>query len=165
MTATYEKIATNTLGSAAANVEFTSITGSYTDLILVINGGFSANGAMVVRVNSDTGSNFSTTLINGDGSSAISFRSSNTAGKIYMNYNAITGNSFSGVWLINFQNYANTTTYKTILGRYNGASNEVGASVGLWRSTSAINTIRVFENGGANLLSGSTFTIYGIKSE
>ena len=33
--ATYEPIATNTLGSAAASVTFSGISGSYTDLILI----------------------------------------------------------------------------------------------------------------------------------
>ena len=33
--ATYEPIATTTLGSAASTITFSSISGSYTDLILV----------------------------------------------------------------------------------------------------------------------------------
>jgi hypothetical protein len=37
MTSTYEKIATNTLGSAASSVTFTSISGAYTDLVLISN--------------------------------------------------------------------------------------------------------------------------------
>jgi hypothetical protein len=35
MAITYEPIATTTLGSAAADVTFTSISGTYTDLVLV----------------------------------------------------------------------------------------------------------------------------------
>ena len=35
MTATYEKIATTTLGSSQASVTFSSISGSYTDLVLI----------------------------------------------------------------------------------------------------------------------------------
>ena len=35
MPATYEPIASTTLGSDAANVEFTSLSGTYTDLIVV----------------------------------------------------------------------------------------------------------------------------------
>jgi hypothetical protein len=38
MAITYEPIATTTLGSAAASVTFSSISGSYTDLVLVVTG-------------------------------------------------------------------------------------------------------------------------------
>ena len=163
MPSTYEPIATTTLGSAASNITFSSISSSYTDLVLIVNGGFSSLDALAVQVNSDTGSNYSTTILNGDGSSAISWRST-SASRIYMNYSGLTANSFSGAWVINFQNYSNTTTNKTVLGRYSGASNEVGASVGLWRSTSAINSIKIFANSGNNLLTSSTATLYGVKS-
>ena len=36
MAITYEPIATTTLGSAAASVTFSSISGSYTDLVLIV---------------------------------------------------------------------------------------------------------------------------------
>ena len=42
MAITYEPIATNTLGSAAASVTFSSISGTYTDLVVVVSG----NGAV-----------------------------------------------------------------------------------------------------------------------
>lgn len=160
---TYIPIATTTLGSATSNITFSSISSAYTDLILIVNGGFSSNDALAMQVNSDTNANYSTTVLNGDGSSAISWRQSNGT-KIYMNYNGITGSSYSGLWNINLQNYSNTTTYKTIMGRYIGASNETGASVGLWRTTSAISTIKIYGNSGTNLLSGTTATLYGVKS-
>jgi hypothetical protein len=38
MAITYEPIATTTLGTAAASVTFSSISGAYTDLVLVCNG-------------------------------------------------------------------------------------------------------------------------------
>ena len=38
MASTYEKIATTTLGSATASYTFSSISGTYTDLILILVG-------------------------------------------------------------------------------------------------------------------------------
>jgi hypothetical protein len=62
-------------------------------------------------------------------------------------------------------NYANTTTYKTVLQRGNNLNGLVRADVGLWRKTpEAINSIYVYVYGGANLDAGMTLTLYGIKS-
>ena len=55
MTATYEKIATTTLGSAQATVTFSSISGAYTDLVAICNfGGASAAEDFTIRFNGDT---------------------------------------------------------------------------------------------------------------
>jgi hypothetical protein len=38
MSSTYEKIATTTLGTAATQINFTSIGSTYTDLIIILQG-------------------------------------------------------------------------------------------------------------------------------
>ena len=182
MTATYEKIATTTLGSASATVTFSSISGSYTDLVLVINGGITDAGFVFgIRLNSDTGSNYSSTAMYGNSSSAFSDRKSNfTLGQITTD---MQGGHIFNTHIINFQNYSNTTTNKTWVGRSSanysatgsGATTvpHVGSVVGLWRNTSAITSISISESGlggsgsfaYGNTLSGSTFTLYGIKAE
>jgi peptide methionine sulfoxide reductase MsrA len=157
MPSTYEPIATTTLGSTATSVTFSSITGSYTDLVLIFGGKGSTGGNVTFQFNSDTGSNYSSTIIYGDGSSAGSVRGSNQSSmNIGSTGTDITTNTFS------LMNYSNATTYKTVLGRYSRAD-EVGAKVGLWRSTSAITNLVVAVSGG-NFSIGSTFTLYGIKA-
>ena len=165
MTATYEKIATTTLGSAAASYTFTSISGSYTDLVLIANWGTSVNGdGTLMRFNSDTGTNYSDTELYGTGSSSASQRRSNGA---YIDITRAIGGDGSTIYtnsIINIQNYSNTTTYKTALIRANLATGTyagVAALAGLWRSTSAITSVTILAASG-NLLSGSTFTLYGI---
>ena len=75
MATTYDKIATTTLSSAAASIDFTSIAGTYTDLRLVIVGKYtSAGGNTRIVFNSDTSSLYSSTRIAGDGTSASSDR-------------------------------------------------------------------------------------------
>ena len=64
---------------------------------------------------------------------------------------------------IQIMNYSNTTTYKTALSRSNNANTGTDAIVGLWRSTAAINSIVVLISGN-QFATGSTFTLYGIKS-
>jgi hypothetical protein len=161
MPSTYEKIDTTTLVSAVASVTLSTIPATYTDLVLVINGGFSAGDQLNLQFNSDTTSNYSWTYLRGDGSSATSSRGSSQT-------EIILGNLTTGIDSINItqiQNYANTTTFKTVLNRSNFASGRVQATVGLWRkSPEAITAIKVFKNGAGTFNVGSTFTLYGIKA-
>jgi len=161
---TYTPIASQTLGSAAASVTFSSIPQGYTDLILVCNiAQSSGNNSLRYRFNGDTGSNYSDTYLYGNGTSALSGRdTSQTSGTIY-----VTGSTtIEANYIVQFMNYSNATTYKTVLGRSNRASSEVAADVGLWRSTSAINSISLAMGGSFptnNFASGSTFSLYGIQ--
>ena len=164
MTATYEKIATTTLGSTAATVTLSSISGSYTDLILITNSATGSNDIdMYLQVNSDTGSNYSWTRIQGSGTVAGSARGSNSS-LGYRVGNMSGSNVGQNNTIIQFQNYSNTTTYKTILSRSNNAAFLVEAFVGLWRSTSAITSMDI-KAGSGSFSVGSTFTLYGIKAE
>ena len=163
MTATYDCIATTTLGSAAASVTFSSISGSYTDLVLVVNAAASTLANIGVRFNSDSGSNYSSTVVGGDGASANSFRTSNaTYGQF--NYYSYLETTIVTNHIAHIMNYSNSTTYKTYLARGNNAGNGVDARVGLWRNTAAITTIEIVLNTGT-LSSGSTFSLFGIKAE
>ncbi len=169
---TYESIATQTLGSAAASVTFSSIPATYTDLILVVSGlsDNSANiyEAMYMQVNSDTGSNYSNTSLYGDGSSATSGRATSaTSVEITRLNSTFSSNTAPGTEIVHLQNYSNATTYKTFLGRTSNIPNgnlNVGAVVGLWRSTAAITSIKVGPVVGTNFVAGSTFSLYGIKA-
>jgi len=59
MPTTYEPIATTTLGSATASITFSTISGAYTDLVLVASiTGVSVATDPWIRINSDTGANF-----------------------------------------------------------------------------------------------------------
>lgn len=161
--ATYTTLATTTLGSAQSSVTFSSISGSYTDLIVIANVGCSsASQRAGWRVNSDTGSNYSRTILVGTGSAASSDRESN-ATAAYGIFDATNGvpTSLNGNFITQFQNYSNTTTNKTAITRYNDAGGGTGASVQLWRSTSAITSITFLLSGG-NWIAGSTFSLYGI---
>jgi hypothetical protein len=164
MTSTYEKIATTTLGSASATVTFTSITGTYTDLVLITNSATGSNDIdMYIQVNSDTASNYSWTRLLGTGSSALSSRgSSSNLG--YRVGNMSGSNVGENNVIVQFQNYSNTTTFKTVLTRGNNPANLVDAFVGLWRSTSAITSMDIKTQSGT-FSTGSTFTLYGIKAE
>lgn len=166
--ATYSAIATTTLGSATQYVEFLSIPQTYTDLILVHNAKDSGIGVVNTSAQCgngsyDTGSNYSWTWLGGSGSTAASGRGSSQTSFL----TGAIGTGGNSVITLHFMNYSNTTTYKTMLARGSGADFSSGQSVSawanLWRSTSAINRIRVFP-GGQTWATGSTFTLYGLRA-
>jgi hypothetical protein len=161
MTATYDAIATTTLTSTQDVVTFTSLPSNFTDIFYVVR---NASGGvnLRIRVNSDTGSNYSATQLYGDGSSAASLRNTNTTYAL----GGTIGNN--GVATGSFMNYANTTTNKTIISRGgSGGATYLDMAVSLWRSTAAINSISFSQefNGVTLFAAGSTFTLYGIKTE
>ena len=154
---TYTPIATQTLGSTATSVTFSSISGAYTDLVLIFYGKGSTGGNFTFQFNSDTGSNYSATILYADGSTAGSVQVSSQSS---MNIGGVGTNFTTNIFHI--MNYSNSTTYKTVLGRFS-RPDEVGAKVGLWRSTSNITSIVAGVSGG-NFAIGSTFTLYGIAA-
>jgi hypothetical protein len=154
---TYTPIYSTTLSATTASVTFSNIPTTYTDLVLVVQGTWAGTGyeALSLTFNGDTSSNYSRTLLNGTGTSALSSRESTS------NWGAL-GNDQSNS-ILHIMNYSNTTTYKTIISRGNSASNQVRATVGLWRSTSPITSITT-QMASNSYASGTTFTIYGIKA-
>ena len=162
-TVTYTPIATNTLSSAAASVTFSSISGTYKDLVCVYTANTASPVDMSVRMNGDTGSNYSYTWLSGTGTTTESSRGSNYTRLLLDNYGyPPSAASTYNVAIIQFMNYSNTTTYKTTLMRSNNAAAGVDAGVGLWRSTSAITSLVFNFSTGANIASGSVFSLYGI---
>jgi hypothetical protein len=162
---TYTPIATQTLGSAVSSVTFSSIPSTYTDLILIANTGFVNTGSdnqFEARVNGDSGSNYSVTGLFGDGSSVYSYRQSNNT---WIEMNRINY-SLTNTIIMQLNNYSNTSTYKTIITRTNGTATQISATVNLWRSTSAINSISLsnYYAGSNTFFAGSTFTLYGIAA-
>jgi hypothetical protein len=171
MPATYEPISTQTLGSDQATVTFSSIPQTYTDLVLVSNLKHSFAGSLGVRAdfvqfNSDTATNYSATQLYGNGTSAVSTRTTSATG-ITTTASMASATSFMPCILQIF-NYTNATTYKTVLVRTGNADDSnygSSAFVGLWRATpAAITTIDFKATSTYVWKTGSTFTLYGIKA-
>ena len=167
MPATYEPIATTTLSSAAASISFSSISSSYTDLRLVVfllKDSATSTNSLDVRFNSDSGTNYSSTYLRGDGATADSFRYT-SATKIDCGETTPTTTigQLITVDIFSYAGSTNKTCLVTTSADANG-SGQVSRGVGLWRSTSAINAISMAATftSGANLGAGTTATLYGI---
>ena len=169
----FESIQTYALGSNTATVTFSSIPSTYKHLQLRYRGRSTTTGTAVgddlyIRFNSDTGTNYAFHQLLGEGTTASA---GGSATQTYIQAanalprNGVTTNVF-GVGIFDLHDYASTTKNKTSRMFYgtdvNGTEGKVYLSSGLWMNTAAVNTITLSPQ--SNLfLSGSTFSLYGIK--
>lgn len=149
---------------------FTNIPQTYQDLMLIINARGSRSQAAddcLIRFNND-GSGINTwTTLEGNGTSAISYR--NTTGNSFIVAGAMpAATATSGILgsiVCHILNYANTTTFKTMVSRSASDLNGSGVTqltAGLYRSTAAVSRIDVTQYLGYS--SSSTATLYGIRA-
>lgn len=164
-TSTEVAIATTTLGSAASSITFSSISSAYTDLRVVIpffKETATSQTSIRIQFNSDTGTNYSYTFLYGDGSSPGSGRSNND-NYIYANFYTDATSVYPCLTTIDLFSYAGSIN-KSVLCTGSGDKNGTGKverTVGLWRSTSAITSIKL-ESQIGNFAAGTTATLYGI---
>jgi hypothetical protein len=176
-TNTYEKIQTVTVGSGGqSEIEFTSIPSTYTDLIVQLSVRTNTSGterdSIGLRINSDTGSNYTWCRMYGYTSSSKGADSQTT------NYVAIGGlmpaasadaDTFAGI-TFHFYNYASTSIKK--LGHWMGgghctSTNWVSVTGSFeFNSTSAITSIKFynFDNSSSLFTQHSSATLFGIKN-
>lgn len=163
MPATYEPIATTTLGSAAAKITFSSIPATYTDLriVLVAKDSTGGNSYRVIFNNDSSSALYSSTTLQGNGTTASSTRRPNVSDFIISDNPSTT---IPGLYTVDVFNYAGST-YKTCLTScqedFNG-SGMVNRLVGLWRNTAAITRFDIYQAG--TFAAGTTATLYGIKA-
>ena len=166
-TATYVPLATQTLGSAASTITFSSIPGTYTDLRLVLTGTSASSGAVpYVQFNGDTTSTYSMTTLHGDGTSTSATAYSRVSfSNLRAGYGSILGmDSLIHTYTFDIFSYANSAT-KTVLSTYSENENgtgSTGVSVGLWRGTVAVNSILIGNSASVNFNVGTTATLWGI---
>ena len=164
MPATYEPIATTTLGSAAATITFNSIPATYTDIRVVLSLiGTIAGRQSLVTFNNDSSALYSMTYLYGTGTGAASGRSSNRNDF----WIEVGGASTTIPHLITYDvfSYAGST-FKTVLAtgqEDNNGSGYVSRTVALYRSTTAISRMDMTLS-GTTFAIGTTATLYGIKN-
>ena len=136
---------------------FSSIPSGYKDLVLVVNYA-PASGSIGCnfRLNSDSGNNYYTLLMQGNGSTAGSY-SSGAADRTVQWSSAST----FGLKTFNIMDYTATDKHKSVLSREN-QENIVTAYAYRWASTSAVSSIEILGTGGS-YATGSTFRLLGVN--
>jgi hypothetical protein len=167
----FDLLETTTLTSSASSVSFTGL-GSYSDYahlqirFLVRSSRSAISDALVLNVNGDTGNNYRAHMLRGSGSSVTS--------AAYLDQNRIevcniigdtgaTGNFNAGVMdLLDFASTSKNKTFRQLSGQTTNSQN-IEFRSGLWQSTSAITSLVFAQESGPNFVSGTRFSLYGIK--
>ena len=164
-------IESKTLATAAANVDFTSIPQTYTDLVFVLSLRSSrtpsSDGSHINLTFNNVTSAYFFKQLRGTGSAASSYGENNEAAiNLYSqaNSSADTSNTFSSN-SIYIPNYAGATTKSISVDSVyeNNADTAYQHLVaGLWNNTAAITSVKFAEGTGNNWVAGSTISLYGI---
>ena len=176
-TTAYDSIATVTLSSGQASIEFTSIPSTYKHLQIRaiaknVTTGAADYDAIRMTVNSDTGSNYTWHSIESQAASNLVASAAASYPTAFYRSGGImrsgTGqtNAFTGA-IIDILDYQNTSKYKTFRGmsgtEYAGTYAYLLFTSGMWQSTSAITSIKFVVDTAANFAQYSSFALYGIK--
>lgn len=161
MATAFVPLANITLGASQSTVTFSSIPGTYRDLVLVmvpITSGSSLSGSMTF--NGDTSSNYSGVYMYGNGANAYSGTYSTTY--LNLSWYAASTAAAPAPFIHNIMDYSATDKHKSVLTRASGSANGVDVLAGRWASTAAITTVAV--TGNSSFQAGSTFALYGISA-
>ena len=165
MTATYELISTVTVSTAtAANIEFTSIPGTYDDLVVKVSAKSSTNTATgIMRLNGSS-SNLSGRILYGDGASAASITVTNGSIISLTGENAFTANTFSNaeIYIPNYRSNTNKSASSDAVSENNATTAYAGINAYLWSDTSVVTSITLLPASGS-FIQHSSASLYGIK--
>jgi hypothetical protein len=164
MAATYEPIATTTLGSNAASYTFSSIPGTYTDLKILLSARNTAvENAVFVSFNGTT-TTYSGKILFGNGASAAS---NNPAARTiaFSTFSTDTASTFANAEIY-IPNYAgsNQKSFSSDTAQENNAATSYQIFLaGLWTTTSAITQVTLSGASGS-FAQYSSASLYGIKN-
>ena len=170
MANTYTLIASSTVGSGgAANIDFTSIPSTYTDLAIFLsarsNIAQTINGVFLKFNNTSQSTNWTRRQLEG-GDGSVGSSNSTTAIAGYANGNSATANTFSNHFIY-IPNYA-SSNYKSVsidtVVEGNAANGYyVDLIAELWSNTAAINQVTLVSD-SVNFMQYTTAYLYGISN-
>lgn len=163
-------IETKTLGTAQASIEFTSIPQTYTDLLVVASIRTARTDQnfddIVFRFNGDsTASRYTFRRLFGNGSAA-----SSSSGALDRGYFGVfpsdtsTANTFGNgsLYIPNYAGATNKSSSSDTVSENNATASAHIILANLYSATTAISSILFFSDQSANLMAGSTISLYGI---
>jgi hypothetical protein len=166
---TFELLETQVLTSAAASVTFSSLSTysaeyQHLQIRMVCRSARGSEDYLQMRFNGDTGSNYSNHYLEGNGSSVGSSGSANQT-QMYQGVSAssnLAANIFAS-FVIDILDPFETTKFTTSRTLGGFATRSIGLNSGNWRNTDALTSITLRHQVGDNLVTGSRFSLYGIR--
>jgi hypothetical protein len=165
MPSAFTALANISLSGTATSITFSSISGSYRDLYMVITiAGLGSGGIPLIKANNDGTANYSGTILRANGSTAngvnVNAYNYGTQTSLYVS-NSGSNNTFFDVWM---PDYATTDKHKNFMIRSNGADSGVEMNLSKWNSTSAITSLVLWFGSGQSFGIGTTVALYGVSA-
>jgi len=169
---TFELIASSTVGSGgAANIEFTSIPSTYTDLCVKYSLRSAYSGGTISGVkltfNGST-SGYSYKQLYGFSSSAGSYGTGSTSELVFNQDSASnTASTFNNaeIYIPNYAGSNNKSVSIDSAVEQNASTGwELDLFAGLWSNSAAITSIKVVDYNATNFVEYSTAYLYGVKN-
>jgi hypothetical protein len=163
---TFTLIASSTVGAGGAStIDFTSIPSTYTDLLVKLSTREPNQDFVLCQFNNDTGANYSSRFVRGNGSTTASATSTSLRVGVSASTSG-TANTFSNCefYVPNYAGSNQKSVSTDATDEVNATANYMFLSAGLWTGTSAITSIKLFSNAAANFVQYSTAYLYGIKN-
>lgn len=165
----FDLLATTLVSSSVTSVTFDTSTYAalgYKHLQIRMTSRQSTNSNETkLRFNSDSGSNYSHHILDGNGSTVASIQAAASQSQIFWYGTGASGdvaNLFAG-GIVDILDPFNTSKNKTVrnFSGFSGTYKTVELSSGAWYNTSAVTSVTLSCNG--SFVSGSRFSIYGLK--
>jgi hypothetical protein len=173
MATTYKLISSTTLSSTTQTVTISSIPSTYTDIVLqgylAQTSGGNNWATFNIKINGNSGSNYSSNYMNSDGSTATAGDSGPTSGWYFdvLSPGGGTANPMGGFELY-IPQYTNSAAKiaRLIGGGAMDARNGIDFYSLIYNQTAAITSITITYSGGpeTGFVSGSNFRLYGITA-
>ena len=162
----YELISTTVLGTATASVTFSSLgdySSTYKHLQIRATARTSHNATDYLNIRLNAATSYWQHGVEGNASSVTSYNTSVNSVAMALVASSATVASGFGASVIDLLDPYSTTKNKTIrgLGGFGGVN--IALRSGSWASTSSVTSITLLPNSGANLVSDSRFSLYGIR--
>jgi hypothetical protein len=164
MATTYTLISSVTVGSGgAANIEFTSIPATYTDLVLKVSPRISStNSTVYVDYNSSTSNQSWNRLYNSSGSVGGDTSSRQLITAVTSDFTASTFGS-TEIYIPNYASSNNKSSSVDTVQENNSSTNLQALIANLWSNSAAITAIRIVASSGT-FVQYSTAYLYGISN-
>jgi hypothetical protein len=170
MAKAFELIASSTVGSGgAANIEFTSIPATFTDLVLLVSARSARAGQLIdsLRITFNaSATNYSSRYLSGDGASASSYTGNTTSiNEPLINAATSTARTFANysIYIPNYAGSNNKSVSIDFVVENNATTGYDQLVAALWSDSAAITQIKLTP-AFSTLVQYSTAYLYGVKN-